>query len=60
MDAGGGAFPSTRHSVVRAIADADPDVRREAYGDVSRRVSGERTAGRCAPEARRPDNHRAA
>lgn len=32
----GGAFPSTRHSVVRAIADADPDVRREAYGALVR------------------------
>jgi RNA polymerase sigma factor (sigma-70 family) len=36
MSAGGGAFPSTRHSVVRAIADADPDVRREAYGALVR------------------------
>ena len=36
MSAGGGAFPSTRHSVVRAIGDADPDVRREAYGALVR------------------------
>jgi RNA polymerase sigma factor (sigma-70 family) len=37
MHAGGpDAFPATRHSVVRGIASADPDARREAYGALVR------------------------
>jgi DNA-directed RNA polymerase specialized sigma24 family protein len=30
------AFPATRHSVVRAISDPDPEARREAYGALVR------------------------
>jgi RNA polymerase sigma factor (sigma-70 family) len=29
-----GGFPSTRHSVIERIRDADPDARRAAFGDV--------------------------
>jgi DNA-directed RNA polymerase specialized sigma24 family protein len=29
-----GSFPATRHSVIERIRDADPDARREAFGDL--------------------------
>jgi len=29
-----GGFPATRHSVIERIRDADPDARREAFGDL--------------------------
>jgi RNA polymerase sigma factor (sigma-70 family) len=29
-----GGFPATRHSVIERIRDADPDARRQAYGDL--------------------------
>ena len=29
-----GVFPATRHSVIERIRDADPDARREAFGDL--------------------------
>jgi len=44
----GGAFPSTRHSVVRAIGDADPYVRREAYGALERAATGNPFTSRSA------------